>query len=125
MKLRIKGSSIRLRLTEPEVRTLASVGALEESVRFPDGATWRYRLERVASGPMRAGVKDSCLCVGLPADEIEAWAGTDRVGIDASIPLSGGGTLAILIEKDFECLHPRAGEPGAGAYPHPAKGPVR
>jgi hypothetical protein len=125
MKLRIKGSSIRLRLTEPEVRTLAADGALEEIVRFPDGATWTYRLERAAATAITAALKNGMLTVGVPAEEIASWAGSDRVGMEAALPLSGGQAMKILIEKDFECLHPRADEPNLGAYAHPAKGPVR
>ncbi len=125
MKLRIKGSSIRLRLTEPEVRTLAAEGVLEEAVRFPDATTWRYRLEKASNGAARAGLDGPCLCVALPARQIAEWAASDLVGMDASMSLPSGGTLTILVEKDFECLHPRTGESNTGTYPHPAKGSAR
>ncbi|HMN39254.1 MAG TPA: hypothetical protein PKE29_00305 [Phycisphaerales bacterium] len=122
MKLRIKGSSIRFRLTRPEVRTLAGAGVLEESVHFPDGTTWRYRLARSADGASSARVSDAGLHVAIPVGDVESWAESERVGIDLLLPLPSGRSLSILVEKDFECLHPRASESERGAYPNPAKG---
>jgi hypothetical protein len=41
------------------------------------------------------------------------WMESDQTGIEAST-----GTLRLLIEKDFECLH-REPQPGEDAFPNP------
>jgi hypothetical protein len=41
------------------------------------------------------------------------WTESDEVGIEAST-----GTLKLLIEKDFRCLH-REPEPGEDSFPNP------
>src|SRR5208282_399702 len=48
MKLRIKGASLRLRLTQGEIRALAEHGMIEERVPFPH-AQLVYRLRRDAA----------------------------------------------------------------------------
>ncbi len=50
MKLRIKGDSLRLRLTQGEVTALDTGGVVEEKVRFGGGAALIYRLRRDCSG---------------------------------------------------------------------------
>jgi hypothetical protein len=124
MKLRIRGNSIRLRLTQPEVGTLASGGAVEERTRFPDGAVLRYRLvSDGAAGEPGATFQDGVLTVRLPTAAVGRWARETVVGLEHTTPLNGGGELRLLVEKDFECLNPTRGESDEGAYPNPAKHP--
>src|SRR5690349_11573414 len=52
MKLRIKGSSLRLRLTQGEVRQLEAQGEVAEQVEFGAGAKLTYRLR--IQGPVIA-----------------------------------------------------------------------
>ena len=49
MKLRIKGPSLRLRLTQGEVRALADAGQVQEAVPFGAGVNLTYRLSRDAN----------------------------------------------------------------------------
>lgn len=123
MKLRIRGDSIRLRLTEPEVRALAATGVVEEAVRFPGAAMLTYRVE---SGPhadgVHAGLAKSCVWVRLSESAVARWATSEDVGIEGVQTLTGGGVLRISVQKDFACLHPLDGrEKEAGAYPHPGR----
>ncbi len=46
MKLRIKGPTLRLRLTQGEIGALASEGLVEERVPFAAGVQLVYRLRR-------------------------------------------------------------------------------
>ena len=48
MKLRLRGNSIRLRLSQRDLATLLEDGAVEERVEFPGGSVLRHRLERSA-----------------------------------------------------------------------------
>ena len=39
----------------------------------------------------------------IPTDRAASWAGSDETGVSAP-----GGALRILIEKDFQCVHPQS-----------------
>ncbi len=120
MKLRIKGNSIRLRLTQPEVAALAAGAAVEERTEFPDGGQFRYRLvsDNTAIQP-GATCADGVLTVRLPTDAVTRWARETIVGLEFATPLKSGGELRLLVEKDFACLNPRRDESDEGTYPHP------
>jgi hypothetical protein len=123
MKLRIRGNSIRLRLTQPEVAALASGGEVRESTRFPDGGVFEYRLvaDGAASEP-GATFADGVLTVKLPTAAAGRWARETIVSLEYAAKLRDGSELRLLVEKDFECLTPR-GESDEGAFPNPAKQP--
>jgi hypothetical protein len=116
MKLRLKGDSVRLRLTRAEVRSLLEAGVVEEATRFPGGAQLRSVLStpRDASG-IAAGFERGTLTVSLPADVARRWGTTEDVEIRATLPLEGGA-LELLIEKDFPCLTARPGEDDSDAF---------
>ena len=119
MKLRMKGNSIRLRLTQPEVALLASGTAVEERTGFPGGGTlvWRLVSDHQATEP-GAGFKDGVMIVWLPAAAVGRWARETVVGLEFASPLKSGGELSVLVEKDFACL--RGGrDDEAEAYPNP------
>jgi hypothetical protein len=123
MKLRIRGNSLRLRLSTSDVQRLREAGRIEEAIRFEGGGTLRYELVTSLTGD-RPGVRfdDGTIRVVLPGGLAEEWASTDRVGIESQIDLGEGETLGLLIEKDFRCLHRESGEDEAVRYPHPLAG---
>ncbi len=122
MKLRIKGNSIRLRLTRPEVETLGAGRAVEEETRFADGAAFRYKLA-VDPHAQETGATfaDGLLLVRLPGPVVARWARDIIVGLEHSVSLRDGGQLRILVEKDFACLSPGRTAEDADAYPNPGK----
>lgn len=128
MKLRLRDDTLRLRLTQGEVATLADRGRLEAHTRLA-GASLVYALEssdeadapeaRLALASHRAE-----LVVRLPKEQIEEWARGDEVGIygEQEIP-PHEARLQIAVEKDFRCLTPRnEDEDPADAFPHPEEG---
>ncbi len=119
MKLRIRGNSIRLRLGRGEIATLIERGAFEEAIQFAPGQLLRYgvRISDDVSQPA-ASFDDGRIEVMLPARLANQWASGSDVGISAEQPLDSG-SLRILIEKDFTCLNPMAGEDQSDAFPHP------
>ena len=120
MKLRIKGNSLRLRLTRPEVTRLRDEGLVEESADFGTGAILVYRLQSVATpGSLRADFHDGTISVVIPSETADAWAISDEVVIAAQ-----AGALQISIEKDFRCLTRSDEEGERDAFPHPADLPV-
>jgi hypothetical protein len=67
-----------------------------------------------------ATFENQCLTVRLPSIQARHWADSEEVGIEAEQPIGDGTSLRLVVEKDFECLHPR-GEEIADAFPRPAK----
>ena len=114
MKLRIRGNSLRLRLTQGEVARLASAGVCRETMTLAAGQL-NYEV-RVSDAIDRAEAifEATDIVVTLPAPAVKAWAESDDVSIAAE-----HGPLSILVEKDFSCLKPRDGDDDADTFPHP------
>ena len=124
MKLRIRGNSIRLRLTKTEIAQFGETGLVEETVEFGTGENQRfvYALSAAEIGEPRAAFENNRMTVFLPRAQADEWARTNRVGIRAEQKLSENKFLQILVEKDFACLEERPGEDDADAFPHPLAG---
>ena len=118
MKLRIRGNSIRLRLTKSEVDRFQSTGEVTESVNFGP-SIMRYSLRTSDGDALAADFRDGELSVLVPKDTATSWADSDNVGIEGDQPIGDGQDLRILIEKDFECLAERSGEDDSDAFPNP------
>lgn len=116
MKLRIRGNSIRLRLSQSDLATLLDNGAVEDRVGFPAGPVLTYRLE-AGAGPS-AEYENDRIVVRFPAGQLELLGRPDEVTLQADVPLGGEG-LKLLVEKDFQCLSPRPGEDDADSFPNP------
>jgi hypothetical protein len=121
MKLRIKGDSLRLRLSQPETRRIGDGLAVHETTTFPGGARLVYALE--PNGQAReigASFSDHRLVISLPTKLGLAWASGPEVSLRAVLPLHRGGELHVLIEKDFACLKPRSSfEDESELFPNP------
>ena len=118
MKLRLRDSSIRLRLTRTEVQASGQGQRLEARTELPDGSALRYALVVAIGGPVTATFVNGCLEVVVPLTEATPWAMGDAVSIE-SIQPTPSGSCHLLIEKDFACLHPRAEDHGAETFPNP------
>src|SRR5438309_8230372 len=125
MKLRIKGNSMRFRLSRSEVSRLLAADPLVETIQFaPEaGARFTYGLQREPRVKCpTVQYTESKVVVLLPADQADAWGGTDQVGIAEDISLGELGALALLIEKDFACLD-RSEEDNQDTFANPNTGP--
>ena len=122
MKLRIKGDSLRLRLTRGEVQALADQGVVEDSVRFGPGSALAYRLRRDAQASvLSAAYSPSGIEIRVPERAASDWCATEQVTLAGSQG-SGDAELRIVVEKDFACLAPREGEDESDNFPHPETG---
>jgi len=121
MKLRIKGNSLRLRVSRSEVARLLAGDCLEETIYFaPEtGAKFTYALRQEAS-LSRPAVQyaEKRVVILMPTDQAIAWGVTDQVGIAENIGLGNLGSLGLLIEKDFACLD-RNEEDNEDTFPNP------
>jgi hypothetical protein len=124
MKLRIKGDSLRVRVSRSEVAKLLAGECLEETVHFTPEArakfTYALRQEPSLSRPT-VQYTESRVAILIPADQANAWGTSDQVGIAEEISLGELGSLALLIEKDFACLD-RSGEDNEDTFPNPNAG---
>ncbi len=119
MKLRVRGDSIRLRLTRSEVDALARDGRVEERVRFGGGVSLAYAVESADVAAMEARYEGDRITVRFPRAEVVAWAAGDAVGMRAERSVEGSEVLRVAVEKDFACLSVREGEDDRDAFAHP------
>lgn len=120
MKLRVRGSSLRLRLTRTEVECLAGPeGCVEDSVRFGPQASLTYRIRRAEVPAVGASLEGTRIDVVVPPATIDAWAKSEEVGFEAEQSTGGPEPLRILVEKDWTCLTARAGEEDVDTFPNP------
>jgi hypothetical protein len=130
MKLRIKGNSIRLRLTQTEVEIFGREGRVADRVQFGPGRALTYVLARDAQArtPVAEYYSDE-LTVLVPEAIAAQWVASQDVGFRGEIQLAaaatdagtgpGEDTLRILVEKDFHCLVPRPHEDESDHYANP------
>jgi hypothetical protein len=125
MKLLIHGNSLRLRLNQSEVAQFSKTGFVEDSIQFAPGASFAFALESLSSlSAPQALYQNGWLRIQVPGAAANEWVTSDRVGISGDQPLDSGKRLAILVEKDFQCLHGADGRDPA-AYPNPIEETVR
>ena len=104
MKIRIKGNSLRIRLSKPEVETFCREGYLEERTEFGESA-FIYKLVRANNAAdLNAGFENGAITMYVPAGLTKAWETNNIVGFDYTKTLPGGGGLFLLLEKDFKCI---------------------
>ena len=121
MKLRIRGNSIRLRLTKSDIALFAAAGTVEERVEFGFAKpALCYRLERIPDeDTTRARFEDACLSISIPAADADNWIESEQVGIEATQPIDNEKVLRILVEKNFACLAERVNEDDSDAFTNP------
>jgi hypothetical protein len=122
MKLRIRGNSLRLRLSRGEVTELAERGRVDDAIVFGGGAEARLGYSAVCADDvsvLSARIGAGSIVVTLPASLARAWAASDDVGLEAEQPIGGGEVLRLRVEKDFACLTARTGEDDGDAFPNP------
>lgn len=113
MKLRLHAGSLRLRLSQSDVSRLDETGKVEDSIEFSPGSELLYAIEAGAVATIGATFDRGNIRVIVPSEVAKKWIESDQTGIEAST-----GTLRVLIEKDFQCLH-REPEPGEDSFPNP------
>jgi hypothetical protein len=113
LKLRIQGDSLRLRLTQAEVASLARDGAVECAIHFPGNQILHYSV--MADREMGVSFADGWVRVTLPEAAVKRWNETDEVSIESLV-----GDTHVLVEKDFQCLHAEKDQ-DPDAFPNPTE----
>jgi hypothetical protein len=104
MKLRIKGNSIRIRLSRSEVAKIAAEGYIEEQTLFGNNK-FIYALQRSDNGnELSASLYQNKITMFVPSSLLKNWPENDVIGFHANMPLTDNDSLYLLLEKDFTCL---------------------
>jgi hypothetical protein len=120
MKMRIKGNSLRLRVSRSDIAQLMRTGRIQESIRFAPEAAAKltYALEYgERAQEISAQYGDCEIRVLLSTEAARRWANGDGVGIYGAAE-TGGVPLELIVEKDYACID-RADADNADAFPNP------
>jgi hypothetical protein len=112
MKIRIKGNSLRYRLTRTEIKRFAAEGYIEEAINFGP-AQLSYSLQKSALSHLKAHFENNNITLYMPGQMVDELANTEIVGFENT-----DNGLYLLIEKDFMCLDTVA-EDQSDNYPNP------
>lgn len=121
MKIRMLGNSVRLRLSQSEVRQILDEGKVSQTVQFSKylHQQLRYTLIKGTVDKIQAIYDRNQICVKLPVSMADEWATGTQISLEASMPIEENGQLKILVEKDFQCLDERTEEDESDLFPHP------
>ncbi len=118
MKIRIKGNSIRFRLTKKEVDHFSIHGFIEEKTEFGINH-FSYRMESCAENDfLFADYSGNKITIHVPKKIAEEWTNTDQVGFEHKMQIGNDKYLFLLVEKDFVCLD-NTFEDQSDNYPNP------
>ena len=112
MKIRIKGNSLRYRLTRTDIETFTKQGYLEEQTNF-GGNVLTYAIKADDTEVLSASFINNTITLLMPFTIAAEWTGTDRVGYANKTP-----NFYLLVEKDFQCLD-NVEEDQSDNYPNP------
>jgi len=117
MKIRIRGNSIRFRLTQSEVNQLCSEGKIEEITNLPSG-NFHYKVEASRNSKIFADIVGNSIILSIPEQQLLGWESNGNVGFYQTQQLHDNKALELTLEKDFVCLDQRA-EDESDNYPNP------
>ena len=125
MKLRIQFNSVRVRMDQRDLTELLERGRVVDAIRFGPGSTHTFTyavmIGAAPPGRPRADYASGLLVVTIDPVAVQLWATGTRVGFDEEQTVEGG-TVRVILEKDFACLDRPHGDEAevAWAFPNPS-----
>lgn len=107
MKLRIKGDSLRLRVSRSELDRFLEGERIQDTIHFgaASEAKLTYALEiALQTAPVRVKYESQTVTVCLSDSQARNWARPSEVGVYSAVAIDPHFSLDIIIEKDFACL---------------------
>jgi hypothetical protein len=104
MKIRIKGNSLRIRLTRPEVDFFGREGYIEEKTSFGNTCLIYALKSDPEISELSAEFSDNQITMFIPENDAKNWTTTERISCENEIETGEGKKLFLLVEKDFKCL---------------------
>lgn len=121
MKIRIKGNSVRFRLTKSEVETFGKTGIFKEETVFATKILTYALFAKEGITELQADYTEDTITIYFPKTEQEDWATNSKVGYSNSVDWNDKTDLSLLVEKDFTCLDNTI-EDQSDNYPNPKLG---
>ncbi len=124
MKLRIKGDSLRLRVSRSELERILEGRRIQETTHFGSAreAQFTYALEiALQTAPIQLRYESQTITVFLSDNHARQWGEASEVGIYGVIAIDPGISLQVTIEKDFACLD-RSDEENEDTFQNPHAG---
>lgn len=112
MKIRIKGNSLRYRLTQSDVTKLWETGCLEERTEFSN-KVFIYAIETANDNNLSSAFNNDKIILYMPKAMIDELYNTDKVGFNDK-----SDKVSLLVEKDFACID-NTDEDQSDNYPNP------
>jgi hypothetical protein len=106
VKLRIEGSSLRLRLQNDEVAALVERGRVEERASFGgDGAlVYAVALGDTAGAELGVQYRPGAVTLVVSPERARTWAQSEELGLEAEVQYAEE-SLRLVVEKDLPCRH--------------------
>ncbi len=120
MKIRIKGNSIRIRLSKSETALFAAKGYLEERTDFGN-SDFIYTVKSTEDNIMSADFINGNITMHVPRHLITQWIASNLVALDYNMPVNNDKTLYLILEKDFKCIDAVITEDQSDYFENPAK----
>ena len=123
MKLRIKGNTLRFRLTKSEVSALHDQGWWQDATSLGGQESMQllYRIEKSTEPSAHivyASGRGTLITATVPEKDLAAWADSGQIGLYFE-EIWG---LKVAIEKDFRCLDEKRDEDESDNFDHPLAG---
>ena len=118
MKIRIKGDSVRFRLTKTEVKALAEEGSIFDTTNFGKVQfTYGVVLDKTIAH-LRVRFVENTITMHMPFELGNSWYDNDLITFEHQATASPDDCLDLLLEKDFTCMD-NTGEDQSDNYPNP------
>lgn len=120
MKIRIRGNSVRIRLSRTEVDNFGKDGYVEEHTNFGGGMQLTYALQAADDATqMAASFSNGKVSMIIPRAMATEWTTTEQVGYSHNMDIGNGEQLFLLLEKDFKCIDSSVNEDQSDNYDNP------
>lgn len=120
MKIRIKGNSVRFRLTQSEVLKLCTSNYIEEKVAFHN-QDFIYAIEvKDMPNDLSIAYESNKMTLYFSEKESKTWYDSERITYKDILKQPNQVEIALLLEKDFVCLD-HTEEDQSDNYPNPNK----
>lgn len=118
MKLRIKGDSIRIRLTQSETAALGQGELISDRTHFPLGNSLCYQL--TTGDSHKVVFEEETILIMLPHAEVVEWVASSSLSYEHNFPLAEESSLFVLVEKDLDCKSDRPRKEDTDTFPNPS-----
>jgi hypothetical protein len=126
MKLRIKGNSLRLRVSRSELARILAGDVVAETIRFAAAPEAKLTYALARGTQASAAIVRYCeqeVMVLLSEEQAQSWSQDDQVGVYTLVDIAPEGLLELIVEKDFACLD-RSDAENKDTFANPLMGSV-